>query len=628
MGPQLVSSYQELLQNDSSIKALIGRVPWVLTGTLQSLDILVRSLINEAERLDETDLSTKFSIITPLWNTSPRYMRDLIASCQMQTYQNWELILVDDGSKMKEHFAVIEQASVNDKRIKFFEADRNGGISAARNTAIDCSSGTFVCVLDHDDILHPQILGIYARLLNEQQHADLIYCNEVKVSDDLSSLSEFCSKPDYCFATLLRTNYICHFTAISRAKLEQVKTDDGQYFRSKYDSVEDHDLFLRLTSLPDFSVIHVPVFGYYWRTAISSTALDVGTKPGVWGKGVTMLATHLGSDVSIVAKGGRGKNELYSVHFQSEIKDKDIAVVIPFRDNPHLTIDCLQSVEKQVLPGKLNVILVDNGSENRDTLLLIKQWLDKPRTHSYSLVSHPGAFNYSRINNWAVAKHCQQQKYILFLNNDVVLQTESSLSVMAGELDRHPDVGVIGMRLLYRDGVSLQHGGMSLLRSPAKMFSPIHIRGSREFVCDEHVTFAVTFACALVRAETFREIGGFDEVFFANGLSDVDLCCRFFKHGKKVFYMGTLTGVHLESETRKSQAEEFEVQMLNQRHGDVLGLFYLKQYGYNLVAPNSADSNEWYAFPLRYRLADRLNKILKDSLGPIHSFLKKAAEPR
>lgn len=609
---------------DPGVNSLLHKVPWVLTGARQDPEALSRCLINESERLREESLNTKFSIVTPLWNTSPRYVEQLIASCRMQTYANWELLLVDDGSEKKEHISVIRGLGSVDDRIKLIEETKNRGISGARNIAIKASSGSYVCILDHDDILHPQILGIYARHIAQQNLPHLVYCNELKISDDLTILSEFCSKPEFCFSTLLRTNYICHFAAIRRDSLELVKTKSGDYFQSQFDGVEDHDLFLRLASISGFVAFHIPIFGYYWRTAPTSTALDIGVKDGVWQKGKAMLSTHLRVGIfDIAAKNERGRNELFSINFRPA-RQSNVAVIVPFKDKPSLTIACLESIEAQDISVQLRVVLVDNNSKNSESVERLEEWSRNKRKHSYLIVSYPGPFNYSKINNWAFSNYCSEHEYILFLNNDVVLKTKNALSAMVGEMLQNPAMGIVGIRLHYEDGVVLQHGGMGLNMSPSRLYAPMHITGAREFIYDEHTVFSVTFACALVRAETFEAVGGFDEQFFANGLSDVDLCCRFVRNGKRIFYMGTVVGIHVESETRKQHTEDFEVQMLNQRYGDLLIRSHLKQYGYNLVVSFGGGLKEWYAFPLRYRLVDQLNDVCKKMLGPVHRVLKRA----
>lgn len=610
------SSYEALFENNADVQTVFRKIPWALGGRIQEKDALIRCLLNEEKRLTEANGALKFSLITPLWNTDHRYIAELVASCRMQTYRNWELVLLDDGSQQLEHLPVVARLAAEDSRIKFHKEEVNEGISAARNKAIAKSSGDYICILDHDDILHPQILGIYARLLQEDASITMLYCNEVKVSDDLALLSEFCSKPDFCFSTLLRTNYICHFTAIKRSQLDAVRLSNGAIFRLDLDGVEDHDLFIRLAESPGFTARHVPVFGYYWRKASTSTASDIAVKPAIWETGVRMLTERLGDNANVVPKGGRGNNALYSIHYKPK-GTTAIAVLVPYRDKPEMTVGCLEALEDQDYPNELKVFLIDNGSR-LSTNAKIDAWLGEGRRHKYDKIEHDGVFNYSKINNVTVFQHCSSYDQLLFLNNDVSLRTKGAISAMVGELEHSPRTAVVGLRLTYPQSGALQHGGIGLRPNVHKLLTPTHISEDRVFVDDEHAAFAVTFACALVRADVFREVNGFNEEIFANGLSDVELCCRILESGRGIFYMGTLSGEHAESETRKHHVEDFEIMALNERYGGLLANQYLKQYGYDLVVPSGTSSDSWYEVPLRYKAVDRVNALLKPLMGPMH----------
>ena len=167
-----------------------------------------------------------------MWNTPPRLLDELILSVRCQSHVGWELILVDDGSPRREHLEVARDWADRDARIKLYELRGNVGISAARNLAIDLSCGDFLAVLDHDDLLHPSALGIYARHLNRDPEVNLIFSNEVKIDEESSRISGYFTKPPFDLFTLLRTNYVCHFTAVRRDLLEAASPMAGSSDRS------------------------------------------------------------------------------------------------------------------------------------------------------------------------------------------------------------------------------------------------------------------------------------------------------------------------------------------------------------------------------------------------------------
>ena len=96
------------------------------------------------------DMQDKVTIITPTWN-SEKYIRETIRSVQAQSYQNWEMILVDDGSS--DHTVEIAmQIADTDPRIKVIRQPVNRGAASARNRALAESSGRFIAYLDADDL--------------------------------------------------------------------------------------------------------------------------------------------------------------------------------------------------------------------------------------------------------------------------------------------------------------------------------------------------------------------------------------------------------------------------------------------------------------------------------------------
>lgn len=96
------------------------------------------------------------SIIIPTYNTE-KFIRDTLQSVQNQTYQNWEMILVDDASTDKT-VSVIEEFAKNDDRIKLFKLEKNSGNGFARNIAVEKASGKYIAYLDADDLWFPEKL--------------------------------------------------------------------------------------------------------------------------------------------------------------------------------------------------------------------------------------------------------------------------------------------------------------------------------------------------------------------------------------------------------------------------------------------------------------------------------------
>jgi teichuronic acid biosynthesis glycosyltransferase TuaG len=93
------------------------------------------------------------SIITPSFN-SEKFIGETIQSVQNQTYQNWEMIIVDDCST-DQTVSVIQQLVKNDGRIHLFQLDKNSGAGIARETALSNAKGAYIAFLDADDLWKP-----------------------------------------------------------------------------------------------------------------------------------------------------------------------------------------------------------------------------------------------------------------------------------------------------------------------------------------------------------------------------------------------------------------------------------------------------------------------------------------
>ena len=101
-------------------------------------------------------MSALVSIITPSYN-SAKFIAETIQSVQNQTYQNWEMIIVDDGSS-DETEKVVLSIIQNDNRIQFHKLSQNSGAGIARNFGIERSAGRYIAFIDSDDIWKPQKL--------------------------------------------------------------------------------------------------------------------------------------------------------------------------------------------------------------------------------------------------------------------------------------------------------------------------------------------------------------------------------------------------------------------------------------------------------------------------------------
>ncbi|MCM1577469.1 MAG: glycosyltransferase, partial [Ruminococcus sp.] len=265
-----------------SLKRNGVKVTWEKVKSMLSVKYRMKSYKNsytitdkEREREESTkfDRDIKISILVPLYNTPQKFLEEMIGSVIGQTYSNWEICLAD-GSDGKHKYVgeLVKKLAKGDKRIKYTKLKENLGISENTNACIDISTGDYIALFDHDDILHPSALFEVMKAICEKG-ADFVYTDEATFeSPNLNKIITAHFKPDFAPDNLRANNYICHLSVFSRELMEK----SGK-FRKEYDGSQDHDIILRLTANAK-KIVHIPKILYYWRSHPMSVAMDIGSK--------------------------------------------------------------------------------------------------------------------------------------------------------------------------------------------------------------------------------------------------------------------------------------------------------------------------------------------------------------
>jgi teichuronic acid biosynthesis glycosyltransferase TuaG len=171
--------------------------------------------------------STKMvSVITPAYN-SEKYIRECIESVINQTYQNWEMIIVNDRSKDNTQ-TIVEDYSRRDSRIKLFNQDTNQGAAAARNKAIEMSKGRFIAFLDSDDIWHPQKLEMQIPFMIKNDYAFTFTAYEIINNNPKAGKKIFKVPRKINYNQYLKNTIIgCLTVVLDRQHVDEVKVEKG-----------------------------------------------------------------------------------------------------------------------------------------------------------------------------------------------------------------------------------------------------------------------------------------------------------------------------------------------------------------------------------------------------------------
>lgn len=207
------------------------------------------------------------SIIMPNYN-SENFVKESIASVLSQSYENWELILVDDYST-DGSLKIIESLIADGKKIKLFKLSKNSGPDVARNRAIKEAKGRYIAFLDSDDFWHPDKLMKQLKFMEEKKAA-LSFTAYYTVDEDTgNSLEVMDAESLVDYGTLLKQNIIgCLTVVYDSEKL-------GKMYMPSIEKRQDFALWLKILKEVPFAYgLNEPLAYYRIRTtSVSSNKL-------------------------------------------------------------------------------------------------------------------------------------------------------------------------------------------------------------------------------------------------------------------------------------------------------------------------------------------------------------------
>ena len=465
--------------------------------------------------------SVHFSIITPLYNTPPQFLREMIQSVQNQTFTNWELCLADGSENDKQVMGICQKAAKADKRIKYRKLLHNGGISRNTNECIRMSTGNYIVLLDHDDVLHECALYEVVKAIDEQG-ADFIYSDEAKFEKDINKFFSPNFKPDFSKDELRAHNYICHLTAYKKDLLDQV----GLY-RPECDGSQDHDMVLRLTERAK-KIVHISKILYFWRVHTGSVSA------GIEAKTYAVKAAYKAVNDQLERYKEHGKvysikpyPTLYRIEYQLMSRPK-VSVILYNVTNIE---DCHRSVKAMedmctYYPVEL-IILTDKTNDPG-----FKQFMRKiPTVKPVRLVTWDCVRDEKKGLNMAAERATGE--YLVFLDSEAVLQSKKWTEELLMYAQR-ADVGVVGGKCLSANG-AVYSAGLAVTEKEKMLIHAMHrgesyiSHGYEAALCHPRNTTAVEGSCMMVAREKFMAVQGFDQEM--GTYQFVDLCLKLRRQG-------------------------------------------------------------------------------------------------
>ncbi|TCZ60943.1 glycosyltransferase [Roseicella aquatilis] len=485
----------------------------------------------------------------------PAALRAAIASVAAQLWPEWELCVALDA----EAPPALREVVTEGPRIRVSHLAAAAPVALAE-AALGMARGEFVLLLAPEGRLAEEALVELAAAAAADPRVAVFYADEDRI-DAAGRRHAAWLKPEFDPDLLLAQDLFGGFAAYGRGLLRGLGG-----LRPEMGEAARHDLALRAAAAVGAErVRHIPaILVHDGGTAPSDPAAHRRAAESA------LAAAGLAARVESAPLAPQWSRILRPVPEPAPL----VSIIVPTRDRAGLLAACAEGVLHRTDYPAIEFIVVDNGSEEAETLALFERLRADPRVR---ILPAPGPFNYSTLNNRAAA--AARGEVLLLLNNDIEVIGPGWLREMVSQAVR-PEVGAVGAKLLYADG-RLQHGGV--VTGVGGVADHYLLRAAREDPGDHgslalvRGAGAVTAACLALRRSVYAEVGGLDERNLAVAFNDVDLCMKIRAAGYRILWTPFAELYHLESASRgqdlsPEKARRFagEVSYIRTRWGEAM----------------------------------------------------------
>jgi GT2 family glycosyltransferase len=505
------------------LRRAAASIPAVYSKWIDGIEQVEKLRESADEQVRHWHYKPSFSVMVYAPDGTSELLRRTIGSIERQIYPFGEIILVHSGGDSSP--PNIAEGS----RLRVVAgscADLGDALSAAAAQA----KMDYILPLNEGDELSPAALFWAAEALQDNRSAAVLYGDH----DELDSRDERKRpwfKPAWNSEMFFALDYISPAALIQSALLRRIAQRPDK---------DLHSLLLEATACGP--VIHIPHILCHVREgrpddprrieAVSRNLEDSGAKA---------VAGPLGT---------------VKVEWPLPQPAPAVTIIVPTRDKLMLLQPCVESVLNRTDYGAFELVIVDNGSDESETLDYLERVQKDPRV---TVLRYDRPYNYAAINNFAARKATGH--YLCLLNNDTQVLNDSWLTELMRYAVR-PDVGAVGAKLLYPDG-AIQHAGVVIGMGGAAghphRFTDSSGPGYFRQTHAAQFVSAVTAACLAVEKRKFFAVGGFDQVNFAVAYNDVDLCLKLQRHGWSNVYTPHAVLIHHESKSRGADTSELNM---------------------------------------------------------------------
>jgi len=464
------------------------------------------------------------SIITPVYDPPQAILESTIRSVLEQTYDNWELCIVDGNSKNPNIQNILKNFSNDDPRIKIKILEENRGISGNSNAALSIASGEFIAFLDHDDTLAPFALFEVVKALNKNRDLDFIYSDRDLLSEEGKYRFNPLFKPDWSPDLMFSANYLTHLCVIRKSLVDQLGG-----LLPETDGAQDWDIFFRTTEKTN-RIYHIPSVLYHWRFLDSSCSKrGSDAKPYVMNAQKISLENHihrlrLSADVAFEESG------FWRIKWGFDSQTK-VSIIIPSKDIQLLKM-CIESIINLTMHKNYEIIVINLGIDKSiDPDYYQKLFNNK----LIQLLPCPNPSNCFSAKNEG-AQHASGE-LLLFLEENLKVISPDWISEMGG-WSIQDAIGVVGAKIIYPNKKIYCAGGVLGLNGFVKnTFEDTYEGTMGPFGSSEWYRnyLVMNGACMMMKREIFEKMGGFDTKY-AVFCGDSELMVKLWETGYRNIY--------------------------------------------------------------------------------------------
>jgi glycosyltransferase involved in cell wall biosynthesis len=217
-------------------------------------------------------MTPRISVIVPAYNAA-LYLSHAIDSVLAQTYLNWEIVIVDDGSADNTCAVVDSYRPKLQDRLRYIHQP-NRGVSAARNAGIRAARGEFIALLDADDVWLPRRLERGVKAMDADPDTGLVHARVARIDTQGSVTGQLKVEPKYLSGRIARHIYTRHAHLICTTVMFRKNClETAGWFDETMHVTEDRDLWFRIALR--YKVAYIDEVSAYYRLSPSSTTANL-----------------------------------------------------------------------------------------------------------------------------------------------------------------------------------------------------------------------------------------------------------------------------------------------------------------------------------------------------------------